>query len=168
MKKGWIGVDPGATGAIVILTEGEPMRTLRFMNSTNKETHKFLNDIAFEYDQVFCILEAVHAMPGMAAGAMFNFGESYGFIQGVLVSTGIPYELVTPQSWMKHMRIPKRDIQRDPVTKKELPGSESKTDYKRRLKQKAEELYPTIKITNDTADAILIADYCKRLKTNTL
>ena len=43
------------------------MRTLRFMNSTNKETHKFLNDIAFEYDQVFCILEAVHAMPGMAA-----------------------------------------------------------------------------------------------------
>jgi len=166
--RAWMGIDPGATGAIILLSETGEMRTLRFMNSTNKEIHEFLNGVAFEFDELFCILEAVHAMPGMAAGAMFNFGESYGFVQGVLVSTGVPYELVTPQSWMKHMRIPKRDIQMHPETKKELPGSESKTEYKRRLKQKAEELYPKIKITNDTADAILIADYCKRLKTNTL
>jgi len=166
MAKYWCGIDPGAAGAIVAICETGEIKTLRFLNSTNKEIHTFMQDLTFE--DCFCFLESVHAMPGMAVGAMFNFGESFGFIQGILVATGVPYELVTPQSWMKAMRIPKRDIVRDSITKKELPGSESKTDYKRRLKQKAEELYPKMKITNDTADAILIADYCKRVKTNTL
>jgi hypothetical protein len=39
--------------------------------------------------------------------------------------------------------------------------TESKTDWKRRLKEKAQQLYPDTKVTADMADAMLIARYCK-------
>lgn len=165
--KAWIGIDVGASGAMVAMIEDGGIRIIRFQNSTEKEISDFCANLVFDYE-CNCFIEQVHAMPGQGVSSMFSFGESCGFIRGVLVATGIPFQMVTPQSWMKAMKIPKREIFRDPVSKKELPGSESKTDYKRRLKQKAEELFPHLKITNDVADALLIADYCKRIKTNTL
>lgn len=36
---------------------------------------------------------------------MFHFGENFGFIQGVLMAYGIPYELVRPQKWKKAFSI---------------------------------------------------------------
>jgi len=41
--------------------------------------------------------------------------------------------------------------------------TESKTDWKRRLKERAQQLYPDMKITNDMADAILISHYCMKI-----
>ena len=38
---------------------------------------------------------------------------------------------------------------------------ESKGEWKRRLREKAEMLYPKLKITANTADALLIAHVCK-------
>ncbi len=52
-----------------------------------------------------CCLERVGAMPGQGVTSMFNFGENFGFIQGVLEANGIPYELVTPQKWKREFGV---------------------------------------------------------------
>lgn len=59
----------------------------------------------FEGESAVCCLEHVGAMPGQGVTSMFHFGENFGFIQGVLMAYGIPYELVRPQKWKKEFSI---------------------------------------------------------------
>ena len=46
-------------------------------------------------------LEKVHSMPGQGVVSMFKFGTNFGWGQGVMDALSIPYELITPQRWMK-------------------------------------------------------------------
>jgi hypothetical protein len=62
-----------------------------------------------------------------------------------LTAAGIPFERVRPQAWQKAM------------------GCMSKGD-KNITKRKAQELFPQIKVTHATADALLIATYGTRQK----
>jgi len=43
---------------------------------------------------------------------------------------------------------------------------EDQAAYKRRLKMKAEELFPNFKFTLDNTDGVLIANYCRKTLTN--
>lgn len=155
--KAWIGIDPGASGAIAALTEAGEVKILRLCKATNKEVYEFLIELSFAYE-CFAIKEKVWAMPAknpdgsdrkMGAQTMFEFGVNNGFILGLLTAAGIPFEEKGPQTWQKLFSM-KRE------------KTESQTEFKRRLKEKAENLFPNIKITNDQADAILIAEFCKR------
>lgn len=56
-------------------------------------------------DHVF--LERVGAMPGQGVTSMFNFGEGYGVIKGVLSALHIPYTLVSPQKWQNAIGVAK-------------------------------------------------------------
>lgn len=40
-------------------------------------------------------------MPGQGVTSMFNFGQGYGVIKGVLAGIGVPYKDATPQKWKK-------------------------------------------------------------------
>jgi len=161
MKTAWIGIDPGASGAIAVIDSDMNISVLRFSKSTDRDTLQFLQDLNFTYDRTFCIKEKVWAMPAknpdgtmrsMGAQTMFEFGLNNGFILGLLTACNIAYEEKTPQTWQKLFSM-KKD------------KDESQTDYKLRLKEKAENLFPSIKITNDMADAILIAEFNRRTKT---
>ena len=82
-------------------------------------------------------------MPGQGVSSMFGFGVSYGILQGVIASLGIPSVLVTPQRWKKAAG---------------LMGKPK--DYARTLAQR---LYPAAELSRKKdigrADAILIARY---------
>jgi hypothetical protein len=93
---------------------------------------------------------------------MFSFGDSVGFIRGILTASGVPFEQKVPRVWQKALGIAPRLIERD-ATKK-IIKEESKTDFKRRLKEKAEQLFPTVKVTLDVADSLLIAEFNKRTR----
>ena len=100
-----IGIDPGASGALVVLENDEPiewmlMPTMKVGSATRvnaAELASFL-DLAAA-DHVF--IEKVGAMPGHGVTSMFNFGHSCGVLEGVMGAMRIPYTLVTPQSWKK-------------------------------------------------------------------
>jgi len=62
---------------------------------------------------------------------------------GHLEALKIAHELITPQSWMKALGC--------------MTGGDKKIS-----KAKAQALFPQLKITNDMADALLIAEYCRR------
>lgn len=157
--RAWIGIDVGASGAIAVLKENHIPETLRFTSSTDKQVCDFLNKIISTYD-CMCVVEQVGAMPGQGVTSMFSFGQSAGFIRGVITALGLSFEQKVPRVWQKALGISPRLIERDAA--KKIINEESKTDFKRRLRQKAEQLFPDIKFTNDIADAVLIAEYCRR------
>jgi hypothetical protein len=155
MKKAYIGIDPGAQGCIVALVENEQPRILRFGKATEKEIWEFFNDLSFSFE-CKCIMELVGAMPGQGVASMFSFGDSVGFIRGLLTAAGIPFEKKVPRTWQKALGITPRETGKNGATE------ESKTDFKKRVREKAEQIFPQVKMTNDVADALLIAEFCRR------
>lgn len=155
--KAFLGVDPGSTGAIAAITEDGVIKTLSFGKSTEKEIVDFCNELAFDYE-CFATLELVGAMPGQGVSSMFQFGKNVGFIVGVLTATGIAYEQKVPRMWQKELGITPRFKPK----KGESGTEETKPEFKKRLKQKAEQLFPKEKVLTDTADALLICEYTRR------
>ena len=100
-----LGVDPGCSGAIVVLRDGNPnewlrMPTVKVGKSSRvdcAEAARFLS--GFEIEHAY--IEQVHSMPGQGVSSSFTFGHAAGSIQGVVVGQMIPITLVTPQSWKK-------------------------------------------------------------------
>lgn len=100
-----IGIDPGATGAIVLLENGEPiewteMPTVK-IGSATRVNAAALTDFIASCCSEHVYVEAVHSMPKQGVASSFNFGHSTGTVMGVLGAMGLPHTLVTPQAWKK-------------------------------------------------------------------
>lgn len=146
MNKTAIGIDPGASGAIALIHSGI-IHTVR-MSETEHDVSgfliKWLDALGPEPGfGMFAFLEKVHSMPKQGVSSSFKFGASYGFLKGLLVGLRIPFEEVSPQKWQKAM------------------GCMTKGD-KNVSKQAAQRLFPEEKVVHATADAMLIAEYCRR------
>lgn len=145
-----LGVDPGASGALALVhNNGEAMAAIR-LSETMADIWAWLEALTPKYRTTFAFIERVSSMPKQGVASSFKFGESYGLCQMALTASRIPFEYVTPRQWQKALSIPVR-------------GDKSKTEHKRGLKGKAQQLFPNIKVTNQLADALLIAEYCRRL-----
>ena len=100
-----VGIDPGASGAIVALWEGEPVEWILMptvkVGSATRVNASALADFLETVQASHVYVEQVGAMPGQGVSSMFNFGHSCGTVMGVLGAMGIPHTLVTPQSWKK-------------------------------------------------------------------
>lgn len=100
-----IGIDPGASGAIVImngtaLIEWAPMPTVKIGTATRVNAPA-LAEILKNFDRAHAFVEQVGAMPGQGVSSMFSFGHAAGVVAGVLGALAIPVTLVTPQAWKK-------------------------------------------------------------------
>ena len=147
--KTYIGIDPGSSSgcmAFLIPNGGQMMKaTVEFSKYTLQEWYNELKEFS-ESNECFAVLEKVHGMPGMGVQSVTSFAKNVGHIEMALISLGIPFKEVTPQAWMKYYSM-KRE------------KGESKTEWKRRLREKLQRLMPDFTATNDTADAMLIAYY---------
>lgn len=156
VKEVWIGVDPGAGGGLACVPYyGEP---------TASPTPKSMV-LLWEWFRWFepgmrprAVIEKVGGYISTSGGeeterqpqnAMFNFGLSYGCLLMALTVARIPYEEVQPHVWQKALGIPKRE------------RGEKKTAWKARLKAHAQSLFPQLTVTLATADALLLAQYCR-------
>ena len=140
----FIGIDPGASGGIALITNGE-IRAYKCPKSTKDMSVVF--GIAYEINGLKTMvgLEKVWARPTDARSSAFKFGTNYGKWIGISANHESDIKYITPQTWMKYYNLPKL----------------KKEERKRWLKEKAKELYPNEKVTLYTADAILIAHYLK-------
>ena len=146
----YLGLDPGLSGSIVwINSQATVCYTKRFKDITDKELSILMGEIRAMNKNCVAILERVHAFPGMGVSTVWKFAQNYGMLQGLLMAHNIPFKLVTPQVWMGWYGM-KKD------------KGESKVAWKRRLRQKAQELFPTVDVKAETADAILIAEYARK------
>jgi crossover junction endodeoxyribonuclease RuvC len=109
-------------------------------NMRDKEGHKLM-----------CAVEKVGAMPGQGVTSMFSFGQSYGFVWGVLTALGIGYQLVPPTLWKREFGLLHTEKQGSvDVAKRLFPGVS---------------LLPTDRCRKDSdgmSDALLIAEYARR------
>jgi len=156
MKRLFLGIDPGSSSGCIAIMGVEDngssfYDTIEFSKNTTKEWYQLLID-ATQMDGWFIgnvVLEKVHGMPGMGVQSVTAFAKNIGHIEMALLSLNIPFKEVTPQSWMKYYGLKKEK-------------DESKTEWKRRLREHLQRILPDFKATNDTADAMLIAYFaCK-------
>lgn len=146
--KRYIGIDPGKHGGIAVMgADGEVLDVVK-MPKTPQDLLDFLEQYK---DDSFCTLERVGGMPGNGGSAMFNFGKGYGHLQMALLALHIPTEDVTPNKWEKTYQLGSS-------------GKYTKTEWKNRLKAKAQQMFPHLgkKITLATCDALLICEYGRR------
>jgi crossover junction endodeoxyribonuclease RuvC len=102
-----LGIDPGATGAIVLLEDGQPIEWTEMpvnkIGSTTRVNAAALTDFIASCCCTHVYVEAVHSMPKQGVASSFNFGHNVGTVMGVLGAMGLPHTLVTPQAWKKAM-----------------------------------------------------------------
>ena len=89
---------------------------------------------------IHAYIEQVHSSPQMGVKSAFTFGNGFGHLEMALTAAGIPFTRIRPQVWQKEL------------------GCLTKGD-KNVSKRKAQELFPSMKVTHATADALLIAKY---------
>ena len=143
----YIGIDPGINGAIACITGDDLFcipcpKTIADMNNSVEQLVKIHKHTGY---RVHAVIEAVHSFPGNSAKSMFTFGMNYGQWLGILAGNKIPYLQITPHVWMKHFGSMPRD----------------KKDRKNHLKHLSQQRYPEERVTLKTADAILLAEYCR-------
>ena len=158
--KCYIGIDPGSSSgciAIIYIDDNGCIKgtdTIEFAKFTTKEWYDRLygcikGDFLKEFKappECFAILEKVHGMPDMGVVSVSVFMKNVGHIEMALLALGIPFKEVTPQAWMKHYGMKKEKI-------------ESKTEWKRRLRERLQRIMPEFKCNNVNSDAMLIAYY---------
>ena len=153
----YVGVDPGISGGLAWLTELPATRIVEatLMPATERDICDWFAALSSKHTAIVAMIESVHAMPQNAVRAAFRFGWGYGGLRMALIAARIPFQEVRPQDWQKAMGIP-------PRKKRKKEFVESKTQFKNRLKSKAQQLFPSVDVTLKTADALLITEYCYR------
>lgn len=107
------GVDPGISGAIVVLADGEPVEFVDMpiydRAGGGNEVDPFalaaqLRGIMQKHRGAFfsACLELIATRPTNARGLDQRAGEGYGIVKGVFGSLGIRWCEVRPQVWKKH------------------------------------------------------------------
>jgi crossover junction endodeoxyribonuclease RuvC len=100
-----IGIDPGASGALVMLQDDTPIEWMLMpvykVGSATRVNAAEMATFFTESHAAHVYVEQVGAMPGQGVSSMFNFGHSCGTIMGVLGALNLPHTMVTPQKWKK-------------------------------------------------------------------
>ena len=148
----YMGIDPGKSGGWAVLQADGSVWGV----GKNLDTRTLLT--ALKDSDTTVGVEKVGASPQMGRTSAFSFGESYGVIQGMLLAQEYELLLVTPQKWQKEFGL----IQKTPKGEKGKVGRNS-TAKKNANKAMAARLFPGQKITHAWADALLIAEYCRRV-----
>lgn len=151
-----IAIDPGAVGGIAY---GNKIFVKAIkMPSTPRDICDFLKTLAAGNDDVFCYIENVgQYRSGNSGPAAVTFANHCGHLYGFLIALDISHDKVQPAKW-EHFFIGKPN---HPKIPKEIQGKERrqilgkrKTKRKNKIKMKAQALYPNLKITLATSDAL--------------
>jgi hypothetical protein len=143
----YMGIDPGKSGGWAVLNQDGTVWGI------GKNADLDTMFAALQLQRLTIMMEKVGASPQMGTVSAFSFGESYGFLNGFVTAVwGTPL-LVTPKKWQSEFGLI--------LSGRKL--GRGATDKKNANKAMAERLFPGQKITHAWADALLIAEYCRRV-----
>ena len=117
-------------------------------------------------------MEDVHSIYGSSAKATFSFGEIKGLLRGLLIATGIPYQLVQPKIWQKEIWA-NEDMVVDykKVTVKGVEQTRKDVNTKQTSFKAARRLFPNIDLRktercrnfdDNKTDSLLMCEYARR------
>jgi len=110
-----IGIDPGVSGAICILTDGKiteiyEMPTMIDGKKNKKQVNgaevtNIINKELINEKDINVVIEHVSAMPGQGVTSMFNFGQSFGVLKGICAALKLSVHFIRPVKWKKHFNL---------------------------------------------------------------
>lgn len=171
-KKYYIGIDPGAKGYVSIIdNNGKYIDSFPlFVNPDNpeiSELSKNLFALTKYEDCCHVVVENVHALFGSSAKGTFNFGFTYGAIEGVISALGLPYTKVNPKVWQKTMFKGEKSLFKLSTT-----GKTQVLDTKKISFNVCHKIFPTVdlrrssrakKEDDNKADSLMMAEYGRRM-----
>lgn len=178
MKKMFIGVDPGVNGCVSVLCDDsrDVEKYMMPLDKSGKISGELLakifeDKLLQEPSELYVMVEDVHAIFGAAAGTTFSFGYNVGLLHGVLESLRIKPILVQPKRWQAEMwqGIPLKRV-------KSKTGKTMVTDTKAMSIEAAQKIFPDADLRKSNrsrvphdgvSDSLLIAEYCRRMKSQT-
>lgn len=145
-----VGVDPGKAGGIAAVNGDGLLVLAEPMPETDADMWSLVCRLFSVSDGlVTAVLERVSATPQMGVVSAFKFGQGVGAVRMALAAALIPFDEVSPQKWQTAL------------------GCRSGGD-KNVTKRRAQELFPQAKVTHAVADALLIAEYGRRVASGQL
>jgi crossover junction endodeoxyribonuclease RuvC len=152
-----VGIDPGASGALVILdTKTNTLEVIdmpcvevkRGTRNVRQVSAQHVVDVLADKEIEHAVIEKVGAMPGQGVSSMFAFGRAAGVVEGALAGLRIATTYVSPQEWQKHMRV--------------IGGKDGSRSRASQLWPKQSDAFSRKK-DDGRADAALIAGYGSKL-----
>jgi hypothetical protein len=159
-----IAIDPGVHGGIAV--GAGPNTVVHAMPATRGDAITLMQDLYLDApasvrgkDDVVVFIEKINGYIPMAGAAqMFQFGKLVERMGCIAEQMGLRVIEVPPKTWQKALGL----------GSKSSVGQEKKgqqTRWKNKLKAEAQRRFPNVKVTLDTADALLILEYA-RTQTN--
>lgn len=143
-----LAIDPGKQGGMAWVDADNVVRCLP-MPKTEGDVLQLLYSLSAVGTRRCVIEHVVGFIPGSGAGAMFTFGEGFGFLKGCLMALKYEIVLVRPPKWQQALSL----------GTKATYGKQ----WKNHLKERAQQLYPHCEVTLSTADALLLLEYGRRM-----
>ena len=110
MTKYIVGIDPGLSGAVVVISPTElkifDMPTMTVERNGKSKRQVSASELAvimsnFNSNDSHVYVEKVSAMAGQGVTSVFSFGRSFGMIEGILAAFKLPVTYVAPATWVK-------------------------------------------------------------------
>lgn len=167
MKYISIGVDPGSSsGAIAVIKDG-----ILHIHGIKGKTEQQIERVFYEtlldkgfQTEMFGVIEKVAAMKGQGVSSTFKFGMNYGFLRCCLVSNRIPFRDMIPKVWQKEFSMVRKKSKPTEKDGAKIPGvSEPEKQWKERLLNVAQNLYPQTPIPLYAGDAVLLAHIARNI-----
>lgn len=150
----YLGIDPGVHGALAALTEDGVVAWVEKMPADERTIVSLCRsrlrgggvaviEQVWSRPQRFKGADGVSVERRTGGGAAWALAQIYGACRATLSACDVEWTAVTPQVWQKAMDC--------------LTGGD-----KRVSKARAQALFPTAHVIHATADALLIAEFCRR------
>lgn len=144
------GIDPGKKGAMAIMGYSNTTGERYMMKIIPFDPQEYIKTLKQFNGATVCI-EQVHSLPREGVKSVWSFGQTYGWLLGVLDAVGLSYQTVPPNLWKKDFSLLRTEKKQSiEVCKRLFPGIELKR---------------TDRCRNDDdnmADAALICEYARR------
>ena len=138
-----MGIDPGADGAVALIAPDHSAELYGFKGLTTLELWELI--VKLSIDPVTCYLELTGPTPHDGVVSAAKFGERRGELHMALTAAKIPFTRIPPGVWQRSFGLGKKFA--------------TTTLRKTAHLQRAQELFPHLKILKPRADALLIAEY---------
>ena len=154
-----IGIDNGLKGAVAVIqgTEVVVFDMPVIIEDKGKKTHNRFDDramanIVSKYKDLdhFVVLEAAQAFPKQGGVSNFSTGLGFGIWRGILAALGMKYQIIHPKTWQKVYSI----------------AGDTKgiaLQVVKRMYPKVEVVGPKGGVKDGRVDALLMADFAKRI-----
>jgi crossover junction endodeoxyribonuclease RuvC len=160
----YLGIDPGLNGGIAALSsEGDFVSAATMPVIEGKKRLIDVRMLKKTFEEIhdgesgpigIVVIENVHSMPREGVSSAFSFGRGLGMLEGVCAGMGLPYVLVTPQEWKKHVLAGTAKDKAAAISycERRWPNAELKATPRCR------------KPHDGIADALLLCEYARRMR----